>query len=125
MDPKKQVASSDQYTDTGALTDEARKAMIEQAVKDLLAIENEQQEEKKDVKVTKYDLDKHFLLLARKRERYEKRRMNRLFGMKRHRQKRIVGKRGHRETRLWEQGKLLKHAHDAFMDASRGKDETS
>lgn len=105
-------AASGQYTETGTLTDEARQALIAKAVADLAAIQ--EQQEKKKGPIVRLDLDRQFELLQQKRERYERRRKNKAFGLKRHRQKRLVGKRGHRETRLWEQTTMLKHAYASF-----------
>lgn len=115
-------AASPQYTETGALTDEARRALVAKAVADLVAIQKAQRT-KASAPVVRLDLDKKFEELKRKRERYEQRRLKKAFGLKRHRQKRIVGKRGHRETRLWEQGTLLKHAYEAFQGLEKRKDE--
>lgn len=105
-------AASEQYTETGSLTDEARRALVAKAVADLAAIQAQQ--EKTKGPVIRFDLEKQFALLKKKRERYEQRRKNKAFGLKRHRQKRLVGKRGHRETRLWEQTTMLKHAYEQF-----------
>lgn len=105
-------ARGPEYTDTGVATDDERARMLREAVADIERIRKEQEK--------LFEADRaegfkdHFRQLEQKRIRYQKRKKNKEFGLRRHRQKRIVGKRHRRNDRLWEKGMILKQAYLTF-----------
>lgn len=115
-----QQANSSSFLDTGEQSQGAQntktthpESLIEQRLRELREIRKEQQQ--KAQQSFELDLSKQFKALERKRIRYENRRKNREFGLKRQRQKRLVGKRHHLSNRVWEKGTILKHAYEQFQ----------
>lgn len=118
-----QQATSSSFADTGEQASGARntseatvQSIIEKRIEEIREIREEQQRNAKHS--FELDLSKQFKELERKRIRYESRRKNREFGLKRQRQKRLVGKRHHMANRVWEKGMIVKHAYDRFHGRS-------
>lgn len=107
-----QTAKGDEYLETGEIKGPDRKALMSQAIAEIEAIRAQQ--EKLFDERTRVGLTSHHSQLEQKRMRYQKKKKNKDFGLKRHRQKRIIGKRSRRSDRLWEKGVILKMAQDRF-----------
>lgn len=105
-------ARGPEYTDTGEVTDGERARMLREAVREIEQIRKEQ--EKLFAADRAEGFKDHFRQLEQKRIRYQKRKKNKEYGLRRHRQRRIVGKRHRRNDRLWEKGMILKQAYLTF-----------
>lgn len=107
-----QVAKGQEYLDTGEIKGPDRKDLMQQAIAEIESIRAEQ--ENLFSEGTRVGLINHHSQLEQKRLRYQKKKKNKDFGLKRHRQKRIIGKRSRRNDRLWEKGVILKKAQERF-----------
>lgn len=106
------AAKGQEYKETGEIKPDDRAELIRKAVEEIEAIKREQENALRSN--IQEGLVNHYSQLEQKRIRYQKKKKNKEFGLKRHRQKRIVGKRHRRNDRLWEKGMILKKAQHDF-----------
>lgn len=108
------AAKGPEYATTGEIKAVDRAELIRKAVEEIESIRKEQ--EKTFASEASQGFDSHHSQLEQKRIRYQKKKKNKDYGLKRHRQKRIVGKRHRRSDRLWEKGVILKKAQADFHE---------
>lgn len=105
-------AKGKEYEETGEISQDARKVLMREALQEIERIQKEQDE--LFARNRAEGFENHHSQLEQKRIRYQKKKKNKDYGLKRHRQKRIIGKRSRRNDRLWEKGMILKKAYHTF-----------